>query len=182
MSSFISSEYQTLTAATAVLFMIYLGSWFLWTRESRKDAFRLGFGVALVFRKSDGTVWVASCLRNSPAQRAGIENFAQVISINGIEMKFSSDRDLWTWSNGHIPRQGRRSVWMVKTSEGKTKEASMFPELVPYEIPVYWDPNKESSLTNMGFRIPQAAAYCEKTGQYYSVLRIKSLRMRCFFE
>lgn len=128
----------------------------------------VGFGGKLFLRASDGTVWVGSRLLNSPAHKAGIGNQDRVLSINGVEMQFSSYRRYREWFQHHRPKRGKKQTWVVEGREGIIT-AVMEPARITTKIPLYGDPNvrvRGEGLLSQDPRIKRGLLYCSKTGQY----------------
>ena len=154
-----------------VPFMVFAGAlivlFFAWLLYFRH--FHIGFGMILVRKQSDGTVWVASRLLGSPAWKHGVQNQSQVLRVDEQDMVFSSDEAFGLWGEEHPLALGKKERWIF--SGGIV--ANLEPTLITQKIPVYWSPNDEelSSLTNRGMTNP-GLEYCKLTGQYVKKGRI----------
>ncbi len=151
------SEIVTLFSA-AIVIIAYLG-WFQY--------WHTGFGVELVYKISDRSVYIASRLLNYPAHHHCIPNEALVVSIDGTPMQFRSGEDFLDWFKAYRPKKSIASKWVVRISENKEIRATMMPILVTSKIPVYWSPNhtrENEKIVN--WRVQKSLCYCSKTGQY----------------
>lgn len=124
---------------------------------------KLGVGIVLVRKESDGTIWVASRLLQSPAGREGVQLYERVISINGRAMFFSSNLEFAEWAEDHPSILGKPQTWVFANGQ----ILYLHPELIKEEIPVYWIPEmaKPINPTHEGAVRP-GLEYCNKTGQY----------------
>jgi hypothetical protein len=129
----------------------------------------VGYGMALVWKEKDGTVWVTSRLVNSPAGRSDIQNRTQVSSINGTEMFFKTGEDFLKWFQKNKPRTDTEDLW--KFTNGLT--VKMTPVWIWQKVPDYWSPNQKSlPLSTYNGVHPQqfynhSFKWCEKTNQRY---------------
>ncbi len=151
-----------LAALAAVIALI-----FAWKVSLRY--WKIGFGLALGFRRLDGTVWVTSRLLRYPAHNAGITHPCQVMSVNGKTMVFEKEKDFDTWFKSSKPRLWKEETWVLQAARG-FREVKMMPTLVTTNIPVRWDPNEQTTSTepvadyNPDPRMQSFPVFCRKTG------------------
>lgn len=124
--------------------------------------------MVLELRKSDGTVWVASRLLDSPAGRAGVKLFSQVIEINYKPMLFSGIQDFRNWAKNAPPQEGCEESFLF----ADCTRVRMMPELIDEEIPVYWSPNNDRDVSAHIPDLHCGLEFCEKTGQYVHTEKI----------
>lgn len=142
----------------------------------------VGFGVELVFKISDGSVFVASRLLNYPAHLHCIPNKALVVSIDGMPMQFRSGEEFIGWFKADRPKKGIASKWVVRNPEGKEIVAVMKPVLVTSKIPAYWSPNLTPENGEIGdWRVNKSICYCSKNGQYFNRKRLSVEALRRVF-
>lgn len=165
MSSFFDT-YQTEVFAVFSLVMIYM-LWRHWLRY-----WHLGFGTELVFKHEDGTVWVVSRLFYSPSHHHGIQNCAQLTSVDGVSMVFPSGGDFVKWFKDHKPKRAIQQRWVVINPGGYEVAANMLPGFITSHIPSYWNPNISSGGTVRDWRVKTGMGWCNKTGQHYSTSRL----------
>ena len=91
-----------------------------------------GVGIVLVRKESDGTIWVASRLLQSPAGREGVQLYERVISINGRAMFFSSNLEFAEWAEDHPSILGKPQTWVFANGQ----ILYLHPELIKEEMVV----------------------------------------------
>lgn len=148
-----------------------VGLWFFYFRY-----WHVGFGMVLIRKESDGTVWVASRLLRSPSGKAGVKLFSQVAFVDGILMSFPSNAHFEAWARAAKPKRGQESVYIFV--DGTL--AQLAPALIKEKIPVYWSPNME--MDNLPNRyVSRGLRWCNKTGQYIHTRRISREILREVF-
>lgn len=137
--------------------------------------YHIGYGMVLIRRKSDGTVWVASRLLNSPAGAAGVQNRTQVESVNGETMMFPIEASFRYWAHRSKPKLGQAMEWTFTNG----LRVSLKPKFIQQKIPTYWNPNTlpfgEKSFNqdvNIGL------GWCPKTGQYITTTSISPTALK----
>lgn len=127
----------------------------------------LGYGMVLIRRKSDGTVWVASRLLQSPAGYAGVKLFSKLIQVNDVRMSFPTDQEFGYWAVHSIPKEGCEDLFLF--ADGS--QVHMAPVLITEDIPVYWSPNEKNCAVPHP-DVHLGLTWCEKTGQYIPTAHI----------
>jgi len=140
------------------LFLMCLVVWFLYFRH-----FHIGYGMVLVRQESDGTVWVASRLLNSPAGKAEVQNQSKVLMVDDQPVRFLTENSFKEWVKKSKPVPRKEQVWLF--SDGL--HLKLKPELITCPIPVWWSPNSEYAFSyehNPDFNT--GLFWCTKTGQF----------------
>lgn len=142
----------------------------------------VGYGVELVFKVSDGSVFVTSRLLNYPAHLHCISNKALIVSIDGTPMQFSSGEEFLGWFREHRLKSEVALKWVVRNPDGKEIIAVMKPVLIMSKIPAYWSPNLTTENGEIGnWRVNKSICYCSKTGQYFMKKRLSVEALRRVF-
>lgn len=137
--------------------------------------YHIGYGMVLIRRKSDGTVWVVSRLHNSPAEKAGIQNRIQVESVNGESMIFPIETSFRYWAHQSKPKIGQKEMWTFTNGLRVTLE----PSIVRQKIPIYWNPNA-TQVGEKSFNqdVNSGLGWCPRTGQYITTASISPSALR----
>lgn len=141
----------------ALLFSMVL-VWFFYIRH-----IHIGYGMALVRKEKDGSVWVASRLIGSPAWKCGIKNNSQVYSVNGVLLHFGTEEEFLFWREKNKPILGKKERWIF--DDGIV--ANLAPAYIFSSIPVYWSPNNKDNTNQEDPVFRSRLSYCTKTGSHF---------------
>ena len=136
--------------------------WYKWIRH-----WYIGFGVGLMLRESDGTVWITSRINSSPLHKYKIESHTRLLSVNGMLMQFDSSRQYLNWLKSNKTKRGVEETWVVANSNGDIV-ATMMPQLIRCCVPSYWNPNQreETPGERRNPHIKRGIGICTSTGEF----------------
>ena len=159
----------------SVIFLSLL-SWFLYFRH-----WHVGVGVVLEFKAKDNSVWIISRLVESPAGRAGVENYSKVLTIDGFSMNFPSKEEFCEWLKNNPSTLGKKEIWELEERGIIFSSVEMVPKIIKTSIPVY-GPLQKIPVGAYPMVYKQGMFYCNKTGRIVVTTAVSPQTYRNIFD